>query len=431
MSPDLEWRVDDPAGEQTIAKTSAPRPPRWRGWAIGLVVLLGIGLGLLYQSIPEPVKPTPTPTPLPTVTPTVMPVALYETIALEAQALAEGDRAALEHLIDANFEGYRALLDQIKAWGTPPDGPLYSIVDFRQPTDDLAWAEVRQFWHDRYVDETRFYRKRDGRWWRIEPTTDAFWSGQTETADTPHFRFTYAIEDRSLIAPIATLLEGDYEQLCTDLDCPTTPQTCVEALDKQWCSSFARTLTVTLDLRGPAGRNDVNFTEAGLSMGEPSPRTRIQLDPNDQGNVYLRNPITWLQMIRLVYGKTAYQDRPLPGIAVVEVIFFREYNQLLKRTNDKPVDLSFAGQWLDVKDGLPLDRLWKADGSDVSLYPVASVLLDFIEQENGWKTVVKLMKAIGTSQSMAETIETSTGVPYVEFEKQWQAWVITATPAAP
>jgi hypothetical protein len=136
MSPDLEWRVDDPAGEQTIVKTPAPRSPRWRSWAIGLVVMLGIGFGVIYRSIPEPDPPALPPTPSPTIvltpTPTAMPAALYNTIVREAQALADGDRATFDQVLDIqDFNQYQTLVGKFEAWGKPTDAAFYSILDYR------------------------------------------------------------------------------------------------------------------------------------------------------------------------------------------------------------------------------------------------------------------------------------------------------------
>lgn len=433
MSPDLEWRVEDPAGEQTIAKTSAPRPPRWRKWVIGLVVTLGVGLGVIYRSIPEPARPAPTPTVVPSPTPTAMPAALYKTIAREAQALADGDQTAFTQILDVqDFTRYHALIDNFKAWGQPRDAALYSILDFRLTATEKAWVEVKQFRVDRFVQEIRFYHLRNGEWRRTD-FDPSFWSGLTETSDTPHFRFTYYIEDYALIEPVASVLEADYEQICTDFHCLTAPMTCVEALGKPWCSSFPREVEFRLNLNAPIDQEQFDIAENGdLIFTLPSLRQLNQLSFIDRQSD-LRNPITWLHIMRLAYGRVDLQGPPPQGRALVIAIFFREYDRVLKRSSSEPLEMPEEFKDLDATNLLPLDNLWSEidDANATQLYAMAYAVVEYIEQEFGWPAVVKLLKAIDPSKSLAEAIETSTGISYVAFEERWRAWVTANASTTP
>ena len=54
MSPDIEWHVGEDAEQETIARTSVPRRSRRSRWAVLIAIGLGVGLGLVYRSIPEP-----------------------------------------------------------------------------------------------------------------------------------------------------------------------------------------------------------------------------------------------------------------------------------------------------------------------------------------------------------------------------------------
>jgi hypothetical protein len=433
MSPDLEWRVDDPSGEQTIAKTTAPRPPRWRWLALACVVVLGVGLGVLYRSIPEPAKPAPTPTLLPTLTPTAMPAALYQTLTREAQALADGDRSTLEGLTDIpNFERFKALVGNFEAWGKPTDAALYSILDFRLMSEDKAWVKVKQFRVGGYVQETRFYHLRNGEWRRTD-FDPSFWSGPTETSDTPHFRFTYFIEDYDLVEPIASLLEADYEQLCTDFACPTTPETCVEALGQQWCSAFPREITVTFQMTGYLDSDKVDISNSGdLTFTVSSLRWLDQFAPRERES-YFRNPAAWLHVIRLAYQTVTSQEPPPQGRALAVGIFFREYDRLLKRTGSDPLEMPAEYTQLDIENLPPLNSVWnEIDAANAAQsYSAANSVSTYIEQKFGWPAVTKLLKAIGPSKSLAEAIETSTGQSYTEFEQQWRAWAKSNTSAAP
>lgn len=60
MSPDVEWHVVDEAGQQTVVQTASKQPSRWRKIALVAVAVLGVSLGVLYSTIPEP-PPPPTP----------------------------------------------------------------------------------------------------------------------------------------------------------------------------------------------------------------------------------------------------------------------------------------------------------------------------------------------------------------------------------
>ena len=62
MSPDLDWRIGEDAEEETIAKTPRRARSRWHSFAVMLVTCAGVGLGIVYSSIPEP-PPRPVPTP--------------------------------------------------------------------------------------------------------------------------------------------------------------------------------------------------------------------------------------------------------------------------------------------------------------------------------------------------------------------------------
>src|SRR5512147_2588306 len=89
--PDMQWHIDEDAEEETSVTVTEPRRSlRWL--AILLAVILGVGLGIMYRSVPEP-APRPTAAPQPTPTRLAIPAKLFETIDREAQALADGDLA--------------------------------------------------------------------------------------------------------------------------------------------------------------------------------------------------------------------------------------------------------------------------------------------------------------------------------------------------
>jgi hypothetical protein len=61
MCPDIEWKVEDDSDQHSVMKTPPNNQSRRRKITLGLVILLGIGLGVIYSSISAPpLKPTPT-----------------------------------------------------------------------------------------------------------------------------------------------------------------------------------------------------------------------------------------------------------------------------------------------------------------------------------------------------------------------------------
>lgn len=219
MSPDLHWHIGEDQEREAI---HAPTPRRSRrSWiVIVLVVILGVGLGMAYRSIPEPApRPTPTPPP-PTPTRPAVPAKLYATIDREAQALADGDvETYLALHVSAGASWIEEQRNRFHAWGRPiGDSPLYTILDFNLRTPTKAWVDIRQFRSDAWFRETRFYQWENDRWLR-SVADKFFWSGQTETLDTPHFHAIYALEDRDLVRPVINQLEEAYPQVCRDLGC--------------------------------------------------------------------------------------------------------------------------------------------------------------------------------------------------------------------
>ena len=427
MSPDLEWRIDDPLGEQTIAKTTPPRPPRRRVGAIGLVVLLGVALGVLYRSIPEPAQPAPTPTPAPTPLPAAMPLALYQTIEQEADALARGSRAALQPLLDlSDVEQQRQRLDQLTPWGRPADQPLFTLIDFDLPAADRAWVDISQYRDGDRFRQTRFYRLRSGQWRRTD-FDPAFWSGAAETADTPHFHIVYAREDRDLIAPVVAQLEDAYEQVCLNLDCAVVVEACTDALERRWCSSFPHLMPLTLDLRGQEF-NLQNSQDASLVLKMPSPRFTGMYQkgaPYRVGNNSSVVSLAWLITWRLAYSTLTTIDSKPDGEPLVSAMALRVIRGLQQRQGDPDLLDPFEYGSRRVDEVVELETVWQDHGQAVGLARLytAARLLDFVGEEYGSQAVARLVTSVRTAASMTAAIEAATGGDMAAFRARWQAWL--------
>ena len=188
MSPDIEWRVGDDAEQETIAQVTSDRPSRWRRPIVLIAAALGLGLGALYTSIPEPPQPiAPPPPPAPTATPFRTPVPpapdLAEAIDREARALASGDMPAFIGLLDPDeYDWRQEQISLFTPWGPPNGGAppsndeFYRILDTGRIDAGHAWADVIQAREGKFFRETRLYRLLDGEWLRT-PTSDPAWWG--------------------------------------------------------------------------------------------------------------------------------------------------------------------------------------------------------------------------------------------------------------
>jgi hypothetical protein len=416
MSPDIHWDVGEDAEPETIAQTTASRRSR-RGWlAVLIVVILGASLGVVYRSIPEP-APRLTPTPVPTLPATpvrpAVPVALYQTIDHEAQALADGD---FEAFLDTHMSflpgKIEAQQQNFTAWGRPGDDrPLYAIIDFKLRTDRHAWVDIRQFRNGRSFRETRFYYRENDRWLRSSQPDISLWSGQTETILTPHFDVTYAIEDRDLISPTVRQLEEDYRALCRDLG----------------CASSGQELTFTLKMNVNNGPDPYAVPVGGghRELRLSSPRVTGFFE---SGRAY-----TWEsrftphgvladEIVKRAYGLrfdgAADFDQPGGGLLGAGIFWAIDHID--------PLPAEFLDTWGDLqqKPLLSLEVLWEIGGVDEPGLAVVQLyhLLRFIEQEYGASAVTRLLGTIHAVKSLPDAIETGLNVPFTEFDQKWQAW---------
>ncbi len=467
MSPDLEWRVDDQSEKQTIARTTSPRPPRWRGIMIGIVVCLGIGLGVVYMSLPESPKVIPMPTLKPSPAPPAIPAALYQTIVREATALQTGNSSELIDLLDAEdqqYQPYRSGSGNFQRWGTPRTGRLFTVGDVGFLADERAWVDVSQYREGRTFHETRFYRLLNGQWKRTKPDA-ALWSGQPDYVDTLHFRIVYWPFDQKIVPAIAAQLERDYEHLCTDLECDLGTRQCVTALDQDWCSAFTTSPTITLQLRGnDSAQITVNAADqhaiiqlslprvaGSYDNANPLPYSRspaadqhaiIQLSSPrvagfyDNANPlpYSRSPaaavISNLLVQQAAYGRVSSSEPSQNGEVLIATIGGYALARLQSSVAGTPIEDYLTSLNLNINNPPPLASLWeKLDSTNADqMYAEASALIRYIEQTHGWLTVVKLLKSIKQADSMSKLIELSLDLPLADFEQNWRAWLKSNVP---
>jgi hypothetical protein len=138
MGPDVEWRIGEEAEQETIARTASARRSRRSRWAVIITIGLGVGLGLLYRSIPEPPAKPIGPTPAPAVvqsplSPLPIPQTLEAAIERDALRLASMSDTAgvtfdptLNQMLPAYADWYAALQNAYGSWG-----PITSLTPTR------------------------------------------------------------------------------------------------------------------------------------------------------------------------------------------------------------------------------------------------------------------------------------------------------------
>ena len=219
MSPDIEWHVGEDAEQETIARVTTHKPSRWRKPIVLAMAALGIGLGALYVSIPEPPRPIAPPTPIATPLPPAP--SLEQIIDREARALANGDMQTFSGLLDP--DDYRWRQDQISSfrpWGAPPsNAEFYRILASDRPDAQHAWADVIQARDGKFFRETRFYRLRDGDWVRTQPVSDPAWWGDETLIATRYFRLTYTAADEEPARLLAGYLARQSRETCRIFGC--------------------------------------------------------------------------------------------------------------------------------------------------------------------------------------------------------------------
>ena len=262
MSPDIEWHVGEDAEHETIVKTSRARRSRRSLWAVFIAIGLGVSLGLVYQSIPEPPPKPIDPTQIPAVigsplSPLPTPESLAAAIERDVQHLFSSAGEA-NHLItfadaaqDEYAQWYAALQNAYGRWGYPPYQTLYTIFGMGTLPNGVTWVNLGQFRHGGFYRQTRFYRLENDRWVWILPV-QSFWSGAatevlTGTAGTiGPITLQHPIIDASVSGPVIDRFAHAYQNLCESLKCPPPSDR-----SRLWTPGLTLSLTIKPMLRQP------------------------------------------------------------------------------------------------------------------------------------------------------------------------------------
>jgi hypothetical protein len=462
MSPDIEWHVGEDAEHETIARTTTTRRLPRRRLIVISAIGLGVILGLLYRSIPEPPPQPPIGSPPIAAAiasparsvPQPTPESLDAAIERDAQRLASSAGEA-NHLIAFAAPGekfadwYAALQNAFGRWGTPPAQALYT-VSFSGTLPGGAWVTLGQYRHGAVYHSTRFYRlENDRRVWALPD--QEFWSGATSVITTNAgllgpITIQYPIEDTSLISPVLDRFSSVYQNLCVSLKCPTTDDqsplrtlgltvslTIKPMLTRPVWHTFSGTLQI--DLPSP---NLVGVYDEANALGDPyvamaydtliGPAARlasgdyVRWDTNNNGSLFLEAVATW-------------KRARLPSNLYLLDVFYQ--STILPPS----VDMSPSGRLVSRRDFyvnqlrgvklVPLADLWTwpTAGWSPAVAPgqapmqEAQAVIIYIEERYGPAGVVRFLNSLGTARSLEAAIKTSLSIDYAEFDQQWGKWI--------
>ena len=456
MSPDIEWHVGENADQETIAHTSTARRSRRRWWAVIIAIGLGVGLGVLYRSIPappaKPIEPTPAPAviqapllPLPT---PASAEPLLVAIQCDAQHLASlptGDRVtfnpALARLPQAYADWYAALQNAYGRWGDSAYGTLYTIFETGTLSSGAVWVKLGQFRNGDFYRQTRFYRQENDRWiWTLPDLS--FWSGITNEVTSNNvgafgpISIQYPIEDEPHIAPIVERFARASRNLCESLQCPSPGLTLSITIQPALMQPIVNTRSRTLVIDLPSPRV-VGYYEDANALGDPFVSmaydtlidSAVQLASGDYarweldrgGSLFLQAIATWQRarlLNRFFLLELFYHPRLLPPSNA-------------RLPNGQPISL--RQRYVDLLRGenlVPLVSLWDwpTDGHTFGLLEHVAVaeaesIVIFIEERYGKEGVVRFLNSLGKAHSLDEAIAAALPVSFGEFNRQWLRWI--------
>jgi hypothetical protein len=459
MSPDIEWHVGEDAEQETIARTTHARRSAHRRWIVISAIGLGVVLGLLYRSIPEPPHKPIGFAPIPTViaspvAPRPTPESLDAAVERDALRLASSAGEA-NHLIAFAAPGekfadwYAVLQNAFGRWGTPPAQALYTVsVSGTLPGG--AWVTLEQYRHGAVYHSTRFYRLENDHWvWTLPDR--GFWSSTTSAITTRDagplgpIAIQYPIEDTPLISPVLDRFSSVYQNLCASLKCPTpndrsplrTPGLTVSLTIKPLFIQpvvHTRSGALQIDLPSP---NVVGVYDEANALGDPyvamaydtliDPAVRLasgdyaRWDTNSAGSLFLQAIATW-------------KRARLPNNLYLLDVFFQAaslWPSIAYLSNGQPVSRRdfYVNQLRSVKL-IPLTDLWmwpideKAPATlEQAAQQEAKAVIIYIEERYGPGGVVRFLNSLGTARSLEAAIQTALPIEYAEFDQQWNKWI--------
>ncbi len=473
MSPDIEWRVGEDAEQEIIARTSRVRRSRRSLWAVIIAIGLGVSLGVIYRSIPEPpprpISPTPVPavvqaprppqpiprSPLPP-TPNPFDVALQRDAFRLATFDGEANRRvtfdpASDRMPQAYADWYAALQNAYGSWGATAPHALVAVFETGMLPDGVAWADLGQIRNGDFFRYTRFYRWQNDHWqWRLPDWS--FWKGATAAVVTGEagpigpVTIGHPIEEAPVIGTVFDRFTHAYLNLCQRLKCPPPVDP-----TRLWTPGLTLTLTIQPTLMQP----NVQERNGTLDIALPSPRVvGYYENAHTLGDPFVAMAYATLidPIVRLASGNYARWESDQGGELFLQAI--TTWKQARVREEMHPLELFYPPVFLPpasarLSNGqpvsqreyyvnalrneppLPLEAVWNWDRNGqtfgrpqhVAVNDAEAVII-FIEDQYGEDGVVRFLNALGQAHSLKEAIEAALPTRYAEFNRQWMSWIV-------
>jgi hypothetical protein len=462
MSPDIKWHVGEDADQETIAQTAhAPRSRR-KLWVVISAIGLGVGLGLLYRSIPEPPQKPIDPAPAPTVIearrpPLPTPESFDIAFERDAEYLASTKtingvtfNPALARMPQAYADWYAALQNAYGRWGPSADQTLYTVFETGTLPNGVMWVNLGQFRRGIFYRHTRFYRLESDRWiWTLPDAS--FWSGATATLTAGDagtigpITINHPIEDAPAIGAVFDRFARAYQNLCESLKCSPPDDG-----SRLWTPGLTLSITIQPLLTQPA----VHDRGSTLLIDLPSPRVvGYYEDANARGDPYVSMAYATLidPVVRLASGDYARWETDRSGELFLQAIATWKRARLpdelvLMGVFYQPTSLPPSsahmpdGQLISLSQRyveqlyqqqlVPLASLWNwpADGRSLGRLDhvatqEAEALVIYVEERYGQDGVVRFLNSLGKAHSLADAIEAALPVSFEEFNRQWTKWI--------
>jgi len=465
MSPDIEWHVGEDAEQETIAHITEPRQSRRGRWAVLITIGLGVGLALVYRSIPEPLAKPIAPAPAPAVfqspvaqpqSPLPTPEPLDAAIERDAKYLASMKtingvtfNPALAQMPQAYADWYAALQNAYGGWGPPSYQTLYTVFETGTLPSGIMWVKLGQFRHGDFYRQTRFYRLEDARWiWTLPDAS--FWSGATAEVSTGGadpigpVSILHPIEDAPVVGAVLDRFTRAYQNLCESLKCPPP-------LDP--ARSWTPGLTLSLTIQPLSMQPLVQERGSTLLIDLPSPRVvGYYEDANARGDPYVAMAYATLidPVVRLASGDAARWKTDRGGELFLQAIATWKQARLsddlfLMGVFYEPAILPPSSAHMPDGQLIRLNQRYVEQLNQTALVPLTSVwnwttegyfgplehvatqearaLVIYIEERYGQDGVVRFLNALGKAHSLQDAIEAALPVSFEEFNRQWTAWI--------
>ncbi len=462
MSPDIEWHVGDDADQETIAHTANARRPQRKLWLVLSAIGLGVVLGFVYRSIPEPPPKPITPAPVPaTIAAPLLPLASAESL----DAAIERDARYLAAMKTRNgitfspgtaqwpqayADWYAALQNAYGGWGPPAYETLYTVFETGTLPSGIAWVKLGQFRHGDFYRQTRFYRPVNDRWsWTLPEAS--FWSGATATSMAGDggmigpITITYPIEDVAVASAVLDRFTRAYQNLCESLQCAPPHER-----SREWTPGLGLSITIRPLIAQPA----VQDRDGTVAIDLPSPRVvGYYEDANARGDPYVSMAYATLikPVVQLASGAYTRWETDRGGALFLQAIATWKQARLgdelpLMGMFYQPTSLPPSSAHMPDGQLIPLSQRyveklhreqlvplvtlwdWPTDGQyfgpleQVATQEAEAVVI-YIEERYGQDGVVRLLNALGKAHSLEEAIEAALPVSFAEFDRQWSKWI--------